>query len=608
MGIRDGVTDVWQRFTAVTAVHPQRAAVIAGESTLTFGELGERVESLAAELARRGVGRGSVVGVCLPRCTDLIAAMLAAWRVGAAYLPLDPADPVDRRTWMLHDAGAQLVISRGDALLAAGEPGALDVAAPLRNSPAAPVTAGSPLDLAYVIYTSGSTGTPKGVQVCRGAVARLVQALEEAGAYPAAPSRVACNASVCFDASVQQWVRVSRGDTVLLVPAEVRTDPEAFTEFLLTREVTDVDLTPTHLALVGEHLEKAVSGRGRRLRLFVGGEPLPARWWSRLAASTGLEALNLYGPTECTVDATVTAVRGTAPHIGWPLPGVAAYVLDDGLRPVPGGAVGELYLSGPGLARGYVRQPALTARTFVADPLVGDGRRMYRTGDLVRRRGDGGLEFVARADRQLKLRGFRIEPGEVEAALQQHPAVSGVLVDAVDTPAGPSLVAYYLGEDEAERLDLRRHTEDRLPAHMVPAIFHRLDAFPVTRSGKVDRTALPVPATAPLPAGRDSPDAPVGPVETVLAEVWRDVLGLDGPVGRMDNFFSLGGHSLGALRVAAAVHKRLPIRMVTRTIYQFPVLRDLAEQLAPPVVGTGTAPAARTAAPTDPGEQGTDAG
>ncbi|MEU8523404.1 non-ribosomal peptide synthetase [Streptomyces sp. NBC_01216] len=556
--------DLLARLRAVVAAHPGRPAVHAADGSLDFAALDRRTADLARALRAHGVRRGDRVGVHLARTADLPVALLATWRAGAAYVPLDPAYPAERIAFMAADARLTAVVSAD-----AAPPVPEDVAV-LRPDATGPEDRGTdgpeagftphPLDSAYVIYTSGSTGRPKGVEVPHGAVAGLAAALERGGAYRPEPGVVAWNASVSFDASVQQWIRICRGDTLVVIDDTRRAEPARLARLLSEHAVTDLDLTPSHWRLLREELAGA-----RVPRLFLGGEPVPARTWRELADG-GVDALNLYGPTECTVDAITTPITGPGPHLGEPLPGVRAYLLDDRLAPVTAaGAVGELYLAGPGLAHGYPGRPGLTAGRFVADPFGPDaGARMYRTGDQARRSAEGLLEYVGRTDRQVKLRGFRIELGEVEHALG---ALAGVTAAAVTVreaaPGDRRLDGYAVGAD-LRAADLSAELRRTLPAHLVPSTVTVLDALPLTPNGKVDHGALPAPAAdAGGPGEAGEPDASPGGVDERVAEVWRTVLGVP-HVEPTDDFLSLGGHSLAALRVVHLLRRKLDVELQLR--------------------------------------------
>ncbi|WP_344330133.1 non-ribosomal peptide synthetase, partial [Kitasatospora putterlickiae] len=496
---------------------------------------------------------GDRVGVHLARTLDLPVALLAAWRAGGAYVPLDPAYPAERIAYMAADARLTAVVSAEPAPPVPAGVAVLrpDAAASAPLQDAAP----HPLDPAYVIYTSGSTGRPKGVEVPHGAVADLAAGLEAIGAYRGEPSVVAWNASVSFDASVQQWIRICRGDTLVLIDDARRADPARLAALLAEHAVTDLDLTPSHWRLLREPLLDP-GNRAGVPRLFMGGEPVPERTWRELA-DAGIEAFNLYGPTECTVDAIAARITGPGPHLGTPLPGVRAHLLDERLTPVTEpGAVGELYLGGPGLAHGYAGRPGLTAGRFVADPFT-PGERMYRTGDQARRTADGLLEYAGRVDRQVKLRGFRVEPGEVEHAVAALDGVTAAAVTLHEPAPGDTRLAAYVTGPSADPATLLAALRAVLPAHLVPATVTVLDALPLTPNGKVDHRALPAPA--PEPAAESTG----GGVAEQVADVWRTVLGVP-EVLPTDDFLTLGGHSLAALRVVHLLRRKLNVELQLR--------------------------------------------
>jgi amino acid adenylation domain-containing protein len=571
--------DLLTRFRDAVRRDPQRTAVRDTAGALSFAALDRRTAALAEELRRSGIGRGDRVGVCLPRGTDLLVALLAVWRAGAAYVPLDPAYPADRLAFMADDAGlGALVTASRPAWLPAGVPAIAPAGAdPAPAAPAFVDTEVTGLDPAYLIYTSGSTGRPKGVLVPRGAVAALVTALERAGMYAAAPRVVAWNASASFDASVQQWARVCRGDSIVVLAPEHRTEPERLAAWLTECAVTDLDLTPSHWELLREKLLTAE----RPLRLFIGGEPIREPVWREIAdaaAAGRLDAVNVYGPTESTVDATATWIAGPGgPHIGTALTGVDTHVLDERLRPVPAGEPGELYLSGTRLALGYLGRPALTAQRFLPAVTGAPGARMYRTGDRVRRQADGVLEFLGRTDGQVKLRGYRVEPGEIEAALRACAGVSAAAVVLRELPGrGTQLVGYHVSTVPAAAL--RAALAETLPEYMLPGDLVPLAALPLTENGKLDRAALPDPA-APDAGTTDAGDgAELGAVAQVIAEVWAEVLGRD-RVGADDDFFALGGHSLVALRAVARLKRTFGVAISTRDVYRHPRLSELARHV-----------------------------
>ncbi|MFE5719401.1 non-ribosomal peptide synthetase [Streptomyces erythrochromogenes] len=552
--------DLLARLRGVVAAHPGRVAVHAVDGSLDFAELDRRTAALARALRAAGVRRGDRVGVHLARTADLPVALLATWRAGAAYVPLDPAYPAERIAFTAADARLAAVVSAdAEPPVPAGVPVLRPTAdAPDTEAPQAR-SAPHPLDSAYVIHTSGSTGRPKGVEVPHGAVADLVAALELSGAYRPEPGVVAWNASVSFDASVQQWVRICRGDTLVVVDDAQRAEPTRLVALLAEHGVTDLDLTPSHWQLLREPLAGA-----RVPRLFMGGEPVPARTWRELADAR-IDALNLYGPTECTVDAITAPITGPGPHLGEPLAGVRAYLLDGRLAPVTAaGAVGELYLAGPGLAHGYPGHPGLTAGRFTADPFATEpGARMYRTGDQARRSSDGLLEYVGRVDRQVKLRGFRVELGEVEHALGALPAVTAAAVTLHEAAPGDHRLAGFVTGADLRPADLLAELRRTLPAHLVPSTVTVLDSLPLTPNGKVDHAALPAPAAPAAPAAE--PAAAQGGVEEQVAEVWRTVLGVP-DIEQTDDFLSLGGHSLAALRVVHLLRRKLNVELQLRDL------------------------------------------
>lgn len=585
--VAGAATDPMRLFERAVRNAPDRISVVGADGELTFAGLDAATARLAASLISRGVTKGGRVGVCLPRGARLLVSLLAVWRVGAAYVPLDSRYPHDRLTFMAEDAAIKVLIAENGSWAPADveilDPGDL-TSAPGTTAPdasPAPAVTTSPLDLAYAIFTSGTTGTPKAVAVTRGGVAALIAALEDVGAYDAAPRVVAWNASVSFDASVQQWTRVCRGDTVIVISEDDRTDPERMRALLDRHAVTDLDLTPSHWELLRTAL--LTLRETGALRLFMGGEPVPDHTWRELAGATAdgvVEALNLYGPTECTVDATTTWIVGDRPHIGRSLPGLSTYVLDDRLRQVPNGADGELYIAGPQLAQGYLARGRLTATRFVADPYGSPGTRMYRTGDVVRRTPEGTLGFVGRADRQLKFRGYRIEPSEIELVLRTHPGLASVavMVRSHDV-SGDHLVAFCApsGAQLPPAAELLAHAARQLPDFMVPTDVVVLRHLPLTVNGKLDVAAIAdawPPATTPVEAA-ESDQQTASASERLIASVWSEVLGRE-HVAPDDNFFALGGHSLLALRAVARLKKNLGIAVAVRDVYQHPQLRDLA--------------------------------
>ncbi|PWV45670.1 non-ribosomal peptide synthetase [Nocardiopsis sp. L17-MgMaSL7] len=589
-GRHSGARDLLDRLAEVPGT---RDAVVDGDRVLTFDQLRAGAVRVARELVGRGIGRERVVALCMPRGADLVLGLIGTLTAGAAYLPVDPALPVERRRHLLEDAAADLVVvSCGAATGGHEDCGASDGTFPetvalcriapdgtsveASQEPFLPAAV-SPANLAYVIYTSGSTGRPKGVEVSRGSVSALLADLESEHLAGPPGGRVGWNASASFDASVQQWTRLCRGDTVVTLDDQVRSDPAAMAGLIREQRLTDLDITPSHADLLLDHLEEHLGGdRPGPLTLLVGGEPVSPPLWHRLSAMAergSIRAVNVYGPTECTVDATAGWIDSSRePHIGRVLPGLELRLLDERLSPVPEGVTGEIYLAGYRVARGYRGAPGLTAQRFVPDVAAADGSRMYRTGDLARRLHDGRLEYLGRGDRQVKLRGFRIEPGEVEGVLGAHSAVAEVVVDLRSLTGGPALVAYYRSHGSGLDRELRDLAAASLPGYMEPAAYVELAEFPRTPSGKLDRAALPDPE----PVGReDSGDEGLSSVEQLIARVWATVLGVP-VIGAEDDFFRLGGHSLLAIKLVSQVKAQLGVKIPLKAVYENPKLRDLA--------------------------------
>jgi amino acid adenylation domain-containing protein len=578
---------VHERFAAQAARTPDAPAVVFGAETLAYAELDARANRLANHLRALGVGADARVGLCLERGTDVIAAILGILKAGGAYLPLDPTHPTERLLGVLADADARVLITR-DAIAGrlSGYPGATvrldaDAARIGAESADAPPVAVSPENLAYVIYTSGSTGRPKGVMVRHGSVVNLHAALHRA-VYAhrdaAAAPRVSVNGPVTFDTSVKQIVQLLGGATLCIIPEDARYEADALAGYLRDNAVEVLDCTPAQLRhlLADGLLQKA----GPALTdLLVAGEAIDPALWETLAGLDGVRAWNLYGPTETTVDAALRRVSGERPLLGGPIANARLYVLDAAGAPLPIGVPGELYVGGAGVARGYLNRPALTADRFVPDAFSGEsGARLYRTGDRVRWTADGEIEYLGRTDFQLKVSGFRIEPGEIEAALQTHPAVRrAVVIARNDAGSERRLVAYVVAEGDAHPspAELRAHLKPRLPDYMVPAAFVALDALPLTRNGKVDRRALPAPDLAGDPETHAQPSTPT---EEIVAGIFADVLRAE-RVGATDDFFALGGHSLLATQIATRVRAAFGTELPVRVVFDAPTPAGLAAWL-----------------------------
>ncbi|MFF8288760.1 amino acid adenylation domain-containing protein [Streptomyces sp. NPDC016309] len=630
--------ELFERWAART---PHAPAVGHGDRRLTYAELNARANRLARTLVRRGAGPETTVAVLLPRSVDLITAILAVSKTGAAYLPLDTGWPPEHTERILADARPVCVLSGTD---------------PAETAPAAPPSATSDADTgtdadqsaadridadltdadrtgpltpdhaAYVIYTSGSTGRPKGVVVPhRGPVALLEAAATEFGLRP--DDTWTMFHSCAFDFSVwEMWGALAHGGRLVIVPREVSRNPRAFLDLLVRERVTLLSQTPSAFRSL-DQADAEEPERGRELALrrvvFCGEALAPAvvRSWYGRHRDSGPVLVNTYGITETSVLSTRLALdpdHGTARAvpIGTAVAGTRLYVLDGRLRPVPPGVAGELYVAGSGVARGYLHRPALTAQRFVADPFGPAGSRLYRSGDLVRARRDGSLEYLARADDQVKIRGFRVEPAEIEAALLAAPGVAGGAVLATaggprdrartEADGGPGadgaarLVAYVVLTRDAAADDpgpalarLREWLRGRLPAHLVPSLFVPLDKLPLTPNGKLDRAALPSPdARAHTPSR-----APATPLEAELAGFFADLLAVE-RVGADDDFFDLGGDSLRATRLVSTVRRAglgTRAELDVRDVFAHPTVAALAAHLGDPARpgGTSAAPAAR---------------
>ncbi|MFC1433676.1 non-ribosomal peptide synthase/polyketide synthase [Streptacidiphilus sp. N1-3] len=573
-------------FAEAAEAGADRTALVTDRGRLTFGELSARVDGIARLLRRRGIGAESVVGLALPRA-EMVPAILGVLAAGAAYLPLDPGYPAERLEYLLQDAAPVLLLST--RAVAAGLPPERPETLLLDDSrtetDAASAIGGRPLPLsaAYVIHTSGSTGRPKGVLGTHRGLSNLFAAhlldLVEPARIAAGKSRLRAvhAASFSFDGSWEPLLWLLAGHELHVVGESVLTDPAALLDLLAEQRIDFVDLTPTYLQELVHHgfLDP---DRYRPATIAVGGEATPAALWERLCALPDTVVHDLYGPTECAVDAYGRHSAGPD-GVPWaaPLANARAHVLDPALQPVPVGVPGELYLAGVGLARGYLHRPGLTAERFTADPFGTSGERMYRTGDLVRRRADGTLDFLGRTDDQVKLRGFRIEPGEIETVLRTHSQVAqAAVLIREDAPGDRRLVAYTVpvGEPGTDPAALRSHLAAVLPEHMVPTAFVELPALPRSVAGKLDRQALPAPGPVTAGAGRRARDAR----EEILCELFGAVLGT-GQVGVDDDFFALGGHSLLAMRLVSRIRTALGAELALRAVFEAPTPARLAERL-----------------------------
>ena len=622
--------DVWNRterphptrtihhwFRAQAAATPDAVAVAAGEDAMSFRALDEATDRWSRALRARGVGAEDRVAVCLERSIELPMALLAVLKAGAAYVPLDPGYPADRLAYVLADCGASLLITHSSlagphldgtpALFIdqAAEEIAAHAAQPLPDAADAE-------QAAYVIYTSGSTGRPKGVVVPHRALCNHMAWMLER--FPlAAADRVLQKTPVMFDASVWEfWAPLLSGARLVMAAPGVEKDGGALVRTLADARITVLQVVPSLLRVLAE--EPALESADALRLLFCGGEALSADVVGQVAARIRPEIHNLYGPTEACIDASSHRADGDAAAgivpIGTPIDNTRLYVLDGRMRRVPVGVPGELYVAGQGLARGYLGRAGLTAERFVPDPFGADGERMYRTGDRVRWAVDvdadadadadestpalthsrtnalthsrtHALHYLGRADFQVKVRGHRIEPGEIEAVLAEHPAVRAAAVVARTSVAGDVRLVGYAALADGASADvdaLIAHLRARLPEYMVPAALVILDALPLTPNGKIDRRALPAPESL----GDDAAASYVAPrteAEELLAALWAEVLCVE-RAGAEDSFFALGGHSIQAMQLAARVRESLRTELPLRTLFEAPTPAALASVLA----------------------------
>jgi amino acid adenylation domain-containing protein len=600
---------IHQQFEAQVQRTPQAIAVVCGDRQLTYQALNQQANQLAHCLQAQGVDPDSLVGLLMERSLDMVVALLGILKAGGAYVPLDPSYPQQRLIDLLSAAKIPLLLTQeklvhnlstnglpqsesfAQALAANGthlfvvDAHWNAIAEQPKTNPDSHVKAEQ---LAYVIHTSGSTGQPKGVMVEHRSVLNLADALGQA-IYAHHPAdqllRVSLNGSISFDTSVKQIVQLLQGHTLEIIPEAIRFDGAALLSHLQDHRVDVFDCTPSQLELLiaAGLLEQAISPQ----IVLVGGEPISESLWKTLAVAENIHFYNVYGPTECTVDATVCPITASAtkPAIGRPIANVQTYILDRHLQPVPIGVVGELYVGGAGVARGYLNRPDLTAERFVPD-LCGQqsahqypAPRLYRTGDLARYRADGQIEYQGRSDQQVKIRGFRIELGEIAALLKQDPQVQdAIAIVREDTPGDQRLVAYVVPQTPATTVEkLRQLLIQKLPNYMVPSAIVLLDRLPLTSNGKVDRWALPAPDHAQFSSTTDYV-APQDKLELELTQIWQQVLNCQG-IGVRDNFFEIGGHSLLVVRLFAKIQKKFGQNLPLSTLFQAPTVAELAEIL-----------------------------
>jgi amino acid adenylation domain-containing protein len=569
-----------ERFAAHVANRPTQQAVVGTDQQLTYLELDRRANGMAHALAKRGVGPGQVVAIYADRSAQLLVGILGVLKSGAAYLPLDCSQPVERLSAMVEDAAPAVVLSCVDG--AAPHWDAVQLSEIASDRPEAPHVGVSPRDLAYVIYTSGSTGRPKGVAVTHASVLHLFDYwLQQFGATPG--EATSAWASVGFDASVHELLLpLTTGAVLHMVPEDVRNDPRTLLRWMKEHHIVQAFLPPSYINWIGEDPHARLSGLSLR-QVLTGVEALSESTLVRLQqALPGLRILFGYGPTEATLYASAHVefkpLNRSCP-IGRPLPGTRMYVLDRHLRPAPPMVVGEIYLAGTSLARGYLHRPGLTVERFVPDPFVA-GERMFRTGDLARRWSDGNVEYVGRSDDQIKLRGFRIELGEVQAALCKIAETPEVVVLVDHGPSGEKRLVAGIGCGEAATTPpgmWRTALSALLPDYMIPEVFVQLPQLPVNRSGKLDRDALLAQARAECQAAVNT-ESPRDHVEMTLYRLWSGVL-QHPHIGISDNFFEIGGTSVLAVKLASAIEQEFRRELPIRELMLRPTIEHLAVTL-----------------------------
>jgi len=571
---------------------PDAIAVVFNEQRLSYKELNQRANQIANRLRKLGVGPDKLVGVCLQRTPEMVAALLGVWKAGGAYVPLDPAYPQERLSFMVEDSGLQVLLTEErcrhlftsirekavclDSDWSANEPennGNLD-------------TVVTPSNLAYVMYTSGSTGKPKGAMILhRGLVNYLWWAVQTYKVQ--AGGSVPVHSSISFDLTVTSlYPALVSGGQVELLPEDVGAQ-NLLSALRRTKDRDLVKITPAHLEALSLQL-RADEVAGMTRTFVIGGENLLAeslRLWRESAPATRL--INEYGPTETVVGCCVYEMlpgdprNGSVP-IGRPIANTQLYILDETLEPVPPGVMGELYIGGAGVARGYLNRPDLTRERFVPDPFSGQSEaRMYKTGDLARYREDGIIEYLGRVDNQVKVRGYRIELGEIEAALASDPGVQSCVVLArEDTPGEKQLVGYVVSRETRRPAaeELQDFLKVRLPEYMVPAKFVFLDVFPLTHNGKIDRNSLPAPLHEEARPSHGSVQ-PRNDTEEKLTSIWKEIFKIEN-IGVHDDFFDLGGHSLLAIKVVSRIRDVFGVDLQVLSLFENPTIASLADCVA----------------------------
>ncbi|MBX8474274.1 amino acid adenylation domain-containing protein [Pseudomonas cichorii] len=576
-------------FEAQVQAQPDAIALVYEQQQLTYAQLNRRANQLAQRLLVHGIQPEQRVAICADRGIEMIVALLAVLKAGGAYVPIDPNHPADRIAFILKDSAARLLLCQKaliphlpatrycPALIVLDEH---DLTAvdndPQYDENFDPESVGLTAEnLAYVIYTSGSTGQSKGVMVEHRSVFNFSHVMARTTHAHCPPqANVALNAGFYFDMSIKGIAQLFFGHRLIIIPSLIRASGQELLDFLEKHQVHAFDSTPSQLdtLLAAGLLERRSY---QPVSVLLGGEALNAATWNKLRQSRNTHFYNMYGPTECTVDASLGLISelGDRPSIGKPLSNMQVLVLDKRGQPAPVGVIGELHIGGAGVARGYLNNPQLTAQRFVSNPFSSEQHaRLYKTGDLGRWKADGSLEYAGRNDFQVKIRGFRIELGEIESALLASASVREAVVIAREN----RLVAYVCGEPTSAE-ELRARLIKRLPEYMVPSAFVQLESMPLTANGKLDRRALPAPGQDSL-ASR-AYEAPQGEVEEAIAKIWQELLHVE-QVGRNDGFLELGGHSLLSVQLQARLHTELGVEIDLRTLFSQSSLQELAAYVA----------------------------
>ncbi|WP_143706564.1 non-ribosomal peptide synthetase, partial [Xenorhabdus innexi] len=575
---------IHQLFEEQAEKTPAAKALIAGNKTLSYAELNARANQLAAQLLEQGIRRNDHVAILLERSIELVIAQLAILKSGAVYVPVDPNVPDERKKWLITDCSAKLLLT--DMQMTIPSEWAIPrlrltpETEPIREEAHPNLNLlGTSADPAYIMYTSGSTGIPKGVIVPHRAVVRLVINNGYADIQP--NDRIAFAANPAFDASTfEVWAPLLNGAALVVIDHTTLLTPPDFIQALQTHRITILWMSVGLFNRLAEELSPVLP----QLKiLLVGGDVLDPHIIAQvLRKNPPQKLLNAYGPSEGTTFTTTYLIRESASEItsipiGRPISNTRVYLLEPDGQPTEPGMTGEIYIGGDGVACGYLNRPELTAERFLTDPFSDKpNARMYRTGDLGRYLPDGNLAFLGRNDQQVKIRGFRIEPGEIETRLVEYTAIREAVVIASGEGQDKQLVAYVLTEESGGlAARLREHLSTRLPDYMVPVAFVRLDEFPLTPNGKLDRRALPAPGENDF--ARQIYEAPQGEMEIVLATLWRELLGIE-RISRHDSFFALGGHSLLGVRMIERLHG-LGLTLAASNLFQSPVLSELAQSL-----------------------------